>query len=67
MATSKSYSVTVSLLERQWIEKSLDLQLKSLKRSLANEISGSEIYALRNREIEALSSLINNVRSAKEV
>lgn len=67
MATaSKLFVVSVSLLEKQWIAKALDLQQKSLKRSLANEMAGSEIYELRHREIAALDSLISNVNAAKE-
>ena len=50
--------VELSSLERQWVRKSIDLQMKSLKRSLANEIQGSEIYALRQREIADLNSIL---------
>lgn len=48
-----------SQLEVLWLKKSLELQKNALIRSRAKEVVGSEIYALRTREIEALQSLSN--------
>ena len=49
----------LSNLEVQWVRKSIDLQLASLRRSIGKEILGSDIYFLRQREIEDLQSLLN--------
>lgn len=58
MATVSTTTVEVSVLERNWIKKALALQSKSLERSLANEMQGSEIFELRRKEIEAVAVLI---------
>lgn len=55
MATNDMKKVELTNLETQWVRKSLDLQIASLKRSLAKEMQGSDIYALRQREISDLS------------
>lgn len=52
-------TVSVSLLDRAWIRKSLELQRNSLVRARTKEMVGSEVYVLRGREIEALGALIN--------
>lgn len=53
MADTKKVELTN--LETQWVRKAIDLQIASLKRSLAKEMQGSDIYALRQREISDLS------------
>lgn len=45
-------------MERMWICTSLKTQFAVLQRSRNKENPGSEIFALRGRELEALSALI---------
>lgn len=46
------------VLRKIWIRKSLELQKAALMRSRGKEIPGSEIYALRTKEIQFLEKLI---------
>lgn len=57
MADVKKFELSV--LEVNWVKKSLTLQRASLQRSLQKEIVGSDIYVLRQREIADLDALIN--------
>lgn len=43
--------------EKQWLQKAVQTQRDQLKRSLGREIPGSEIYRLRNLEIQQLDQL----------
>lgn len=52
-------NVELTSLERQWVMKSIDLQVASLKRSLTKEIVGSDIHRLRSKEINDLQSLVS--------
>lgn len=52
-------NVELTSLERQWVMKSIDLQVASLKRSLTKEIAGSDIHRLRSKEINDLQSLVS--------
>ena len=56
MADSKKFDLTN--LEVQWVRKSVELQIASLKRSMTKEIPYSEIYLLRQREIADLQSIL---------
>lgn len=61
-ATDKVVSVPgsdLTALERQWILQSLRTQFSVLNRSRAKEITGSEIWSLRGREMDAVNSLIH--------
>lgn len=51
--------VELANLEVQWVRKSVELQISSLKRSLIKEMPGSDIYALRQREIADLQGLLS--------
>lgn len=52
---AKSYSI--ELLEKLWIQKALELQIRSIMRARGTEIAGSEIYVLRTKEIDLLNRL----------
>lgn len=52
---AKSYSI--ELLEKLWIQKALELQIRSIMRARGTEIAGSEIYVLRTKEIDLLTRL----------
>lgn len=51
----------MSLVEKLYVQKALQMLKQSLKRSVANEVPGSEISALRGKEIQSLDSLINRL------
>lgn len=57
-AQELSETVLVSMLERQWIRKALETQRMQITRARTKEMVGSEIHALRGREIEALTVLL---------
>lgn len=61
MAASGDKSIELSVMDRQWIVKALELQRTSLGRAMKNELPGSEISALRKKEIEQVSSIISKV------
>jgi len=46
------------VLRRVWIKKALELQKAALMRTRGKEIPGSEIYALRTKEIQFIDGLI---------
>lgn len=48
----------VTLVQAQWLKKACETQRHALVRSRGKEMVGSEIYALRTREIDALNELI---------
>lgn len=61
MATSpsvKALSLDLTVLETQWVRKSLDTQVKVLQRSLRAELPGSDIARLRQGEIDSLLALM---------
>lgn len=58
-STMAAKSFQLENMEVQWVRKALDTQRAALVRSKAKELSGSEIEALRSKEIAALESLIN--------
>lgn len=47
ISTVTERSFVLSTLERQYVVKALQLQIASLKRSMAAEIAGSDIYRFR--------------------
>jgi len=59
MAEKDSRNVELTLMQRLWVQKALELQVASLKRSLAKEPIGSEIHKLRSKEIVDLSACIH--------
>lgn len=59
-ASVRKYEFTV--VESQWLSKSLEFQRSGLIRQRAKEMEGTEIYALRCKEVAAIESLINKVR-----
>lgn len=50
--------MSFSAVERAWILKSLETQLKAVLRARSKEVEGSEVARYRSREAEALQSLI---------
>lgn len=52
----KKYELGV--LEAQWVKKALEDERLKLIRARTKETPGSEIHALRGKEVEALSLLI---------
>lgn len=56
MAEQK-FRVELSGIERQWLGVAVDRLMQSLERSRKKEPQGSEVDAIRKREIEALESL----------
>lgn len=50
-------SVKLTLLDKQWLRKCIDLQRKSLVRSMANEMDGSEVKLIRQKEVQYLTAL----------
>lgn len=56
MADAKKYELTP--MEAMWVKKSLEAQRNILVRNRLKEVVGSEIYALRGKEIDALSALV---------
>lgn len=60
MADAKlSTGVEVTLVDRLWIRKALELQRAALVRARAKEMSGSEVWHLRGRELEGLNALLS--------
>jgi len=57
MIQKHPYEITMT--EKQWIHKSLSTQRDSLLRGRQKEMTGSEIWQLRGKEIEILNGLIN--------
>jgi len=51
----------LTALERAWVKASLNLQRKSLQRSIEREIPGSEIERLRKMEIQQVDVLLAKV------
>lgn len=58
-ANMKKYEFSV--IDVQWLRKSLEFQSAGLVRSRSKETVGSEIYVLRSRELEAVRALINRL------
>lgn len=56
--TQEGFQLSGSLVEKLYVQKALELLRASLKRSVANEIPGSEISILRFKEIQALDALM---------
>lgn len=53
---------SVDVIQKQWIVKSLECQRAALVRSRTKEMVGSDIHALRGKEIDALDHLIQRWR-----
>lgn len=54
-------SVELNLVDRLYVRRALELLQKSLQRSKANEVAGSEIWHIREKEIDGLSVLIRRL------
>ena len=50
-------SVSMSHVERLYVQRSLDLQITALERSIKKEIAGSDFVLMREREIAMLREL----------
>ena len=59
MAKEGFVQVDLSVVERLWVQKSLSGQVSILKRSLTKELPGSDIYVLRQKEIDFLNTLLS--------
>lgn len=53
-----SQSVQLTLVDKLWIKRALEFQLRALSRGRAKEIPGSDIYVLRSKEMDGLVALI---------
>lgn len=58
------YGITLDLVEKLWVQKSLDLQKTALVRSRNKEMAGSEIYFLRQKEIDVVEALMKKIALA---
>lgn len=63
LAGEQNPATTIELLplERQWIAKAVITLRAQLARARSKELSGSEIYNLRGKEIQMLDSLYNRL------
>lgn len=50
-------SIVLTTIERNWLKKCIDLQIKSLVRSKGSEMSDSPVIAIRDQEIGALRGI----------
>jgi len=57
----KTFVLELSPYDRAWVRNALVVQRNVLQRSLNKELAGSEIHALRLREIQHVDSLIAKV------
>lgn len=58
MADKPVVSLDLSVMDRLWIRKSLELQRTSIVRSRGKEMEGSPILALRDAEVAQLNALL---------
>lgn len=58
MAEATKLELSLTAFERAWLRSSLISKRDMLIRSRAKELAGSEIWALRGREIEAIVALL---------
>lgn len=61
MAEQSIVKLELSVLERQYVKRSLEVLRTTLVRSRAKELAGSDVYTFRGKEIEALTALIGRV------
>jgi len=61
MADKPGFVLEGSVVEKLYVQKAVQLLRASLKRSVANEVPGSEISVLRNKEIQSLDALITRL------
>lgn len=52
------FTVKLEGMDRAWIKAALQVQRAVLVRGRAKEMDGSEIYALRSKEIAAVDALL---------
>lgn len=58
--TERTFTVELSVLDRNWIKKCIDTQKKVLLRSINNENS-EEVKEIRRKELNQLNLLIDKV------
>lgn len=56
--SAKKVSFELDAIERSWVHVSLQAKREQLVRSRNKEVTGSEIWVLRGKEIEALNALM---------
>lgn len=52
------FHIEVGMLQRQWLRKCVELQKQALHRARGKEILGSEMYAIRSRELAELDAIL---------
>lgn len=55
---AKKVTIELDVIERSWVSVSLQAKREQLVRSRNKEVTGSEIWSLRGREIEAINLLL---------
>lgn len=61
MAESMLVKLELTPMERSWIRASLNLQRKSLVRSIDREMAGSDMERFRKLEIQQVDALLAKV------
>lgn len=54
----RSDSVVLTVLDRNWIRKALELQRTSVVRSRGREMEGSPVLAVRDEEVKQINSIL---------
>lgn len=54
--------IEVKPLEKAWLAKALETLRDKLVRNRMKEMAGSEIYALRGKEIDQVNEILNKIR-----
>lgn len=58
MAESQEFTIKLSLLEKNWVRKSLELQRTSIVRGKNKEMDGSPVRALRDTECSQINAIL---------
>lgn len=61
MAQEPTKKLEVTQLEHAWLKKGLETARDKLVRNRMKEMVGSEIYALRGKEIDQVNALLNKI------
>lgn len=54
-------TLAMTLVERLYVQKALQVFYKSLERSRNNEMAASEVYQMRTKELAVVRDLMNRV------
>lgn len=54
-------ALSMNLVERLHVQKALQLYSKSVERSRANEVPGSDVYRFRTIDLDVIRGLLNRV------